>query len=76
MQIEEISVKIEILRNELVCMEKMILMMVLNTNYELTEYRLRRGKEYSQMFKKVSEMELAEIVAYDELLRIPLAVLE
>lgn len=54
----------------------MILLMVANINYELLEYRIRRGKEYNQMFKKAAEMELAELAAYEELLKIPLAILE
>lgn len=49
--------------------------MILNTNYELEEYRLRRGREYSEVFKKVGELELVEIGAYEQLLKIPLVVL-
>ena len=45
----------EVLKNELNCLEKMMVMMIVNTNYELEEFRLRRGKEYAQMFKKVAE---------------------
>jgi hypothetical protein len=37
---------------------------------------MRRGKEYNQMFKKAAEMELVELAAYEELLKIPLAILE
>ena len=30
-------------------------MMLVNTNYELEQYRVRRGKEYAQVFKKVAQ---------------------
>ena len=32
----------------------MMLMMLLNSNYELEQYRLRRGKEYAMVFKRVA----------------------
>jgi hypothetical protein len=50
--------KIEIYKNELKCMEQMIVIMLLNSNYELEQYRLRRGREYAQLFKQVAEFEL------------------
>jgi len=69
------TVKIEIMKNELNCIDKMITIMIVNCNYELQQFRKRRGKEYAQMFKKVAEQEMAEINAYEGLLAIPLAAL-
>jgi hypothetical protein len=69
------TVKIEIMKNELLCIDKMITIMVVNCNFELEQFKLRRGKEYAQMFKKVAEQEMAEMNAYESLLAVPLAVL-
>lgn len=51
-------------------------MMVIDTNYEVEQYRFRRGTDYNEVFKKVSDMEMTELTAYEQLLKIPLAALE
>ena len=75
LQANEMTVKIEIMKNELICIDKMMIIMVVNCNFELEQFRLRRGKEYSQLFKKIAEQEMAEMNAYEGLLSIPLTVL-
>ena len=72
LKVSELTVKMEIMKNELNCLERMMTMMLVNTNYQLAEYRVRRGKEYATMFKKVAEDELEEIVEYEKLLQIPI----
>lgn len=64
LQIKEMEMKIEILKNELYCMEKMIVIMVANTNYEIEQYKLRRGREYGQLFKAVAEKEMEQLNIY------------
>ena len=68
LQINEMMMKMEVLRNELNCIDQMIAIMCLNCNYELEQYRLRKGKEYSLIFKKVAESELTIETAYRQLL--------
>jgi hypothetical protein len=50
--------KIEILQYELICLEKMFRIMLININYEIEQFRLRRGKEYASLFRNVAEKEL------------------
>ena len=47
--------------------------MLVSCNQEVEEYRVRRGKEYAQVFKGVAQLELTELAAYEQLLQIPLA---
>ena len=42
-KVNELTVKMEVMKNELNCLEKMMIMMLVNTNYELAEFRVRRG---------------------------------
>jgi regulator of replication initiation timing len=71
LQVKEMEMKIEILKNDLQCLEKMIVIMVANTNYEIEQYKLRRGEEYEKLFRNVAEKELAELSLYNQLLSIP-----
>lgn len=47
--------------------------MLVSCNQEVEEYRVRRGKEYAQVFKAVAHLELNELTSYQQLLQIPLA---